>query len=243
MTTGTILLVEDEKEIADLLLLPIKESGFNLIHCDRLSKARETFEKERFSAILLDINLPDGNGIDFCREIRSKSHVPILMITAKRDEIDRILGLEFGADDYIVKPFSPREVTARIKAVLRRTDWDKADNHDNKDTGHGDKENILNYAGLKIDYGRQEVSVDGVLLSLTKTEFDLVSTFIRRPGMVFTRDKLIEQVWEGTFIQDRVVDSVISRLRRKLGNLPDGRPRIKTVHGAGYALTEVGGLG
>lgn len=236
-TSPTTLLVEDEKEIADILLLPIKEAGLSLICCDTLKKARELFKEENISAILLDINLPDGNGIEFCREIRAKSHIPILMITAKRDEVDRILGLEFGADDYIVKPFSPREVVARLKAVLRRTQWNHTDNHEKKSESE-EQEKIATYAGLKIDYGKMEVSVDDTLLSLTKTEFNLVATFIRRPGMVFTRDKLIELVWEGTFIQDRVVDSVISRLRRKLGTLPDGRPRIKTVHGAGYAFTE-----
>jgi len=231
---GRILLVEDEPEIAKLLELPFRTEGFELDHVTNLKDARSTFNDEKFQAVLLDLNLPDGNGIEFCKEIRQKSTIPILIITARRDEVDRILGLEFGADDYIVKPFSPREVVARVGAILRRLKWSSLLN-DNSSK----EQDVLEYMGLLADKIKREVKVDGKPISLTKTEYQLVVTLLRRPGMVFSREKLIELVWDGNYIQHRVVDSVISRLRRKLGNLPDGRPRIKTVHSVGYALTEL----
>ncbi|NPA24603.1 MAG: response regulator transcription factor [Deltaproteobacteria bacterium] len=231
--TAKILLVEDEIEIARTLEMPLAEAGFTLLHCLNLDSARKTLAVESLAAILLDLNLPDGNGIELCREIRRESTIPLLIITARRDEIDRIVGLEMGADDYIVKPFSPREVVARVTAVLRRQGWGSGDGS-NPDDG----ENVITYGGIEVDEDRHQVMVDGRSISLTKTEYRLLLTLLRRPGQVYTREQIIEMVWDGAYIVDRVVDSVVSRLRRKLGTLPDGRARIRTVHSVGYSLTE-----
>lgn len=224
-----ILLVEDEDGIAEVLQRNAVDYPWEIRHASDLEEARTALQEQEFSAILLDLNLPDGSGLDLCREIRSKSTIPILMLTARRDEIDRVLGLELGADDYIVKPFSLREVMARISAVLRRNSWA---------SGPGDEGGVIRWQDLRIDESRYEVRVDSRQIRLTKTEFQLLLTLIRRPGHVFPRQTLIDSVWNGAFIQDRVVDSVIARLRRKLGAMPDGRPYIRTIHGVGYAAGE-----
>lgn len=224
-----ILLVEDEAGIADILHRAMGDAGYELVHESTLSGARNRLGNEEFAAVLLDLSLPDGNGMDLCRDIRATSTVPVLILTARRSEIDRILGLELGADDYIVKPFSPREVTARISAVLRRQSWENRP---------APSSAMLVWEGLEVDEERHEVRVADHPVSLTRTEFNLLATMLRRPGRVFPRQQLIDTVWDGAFIQDRVVDSVISRLRRKLGDTSDGRPYIRTVHGVGYAVGE-----
>jgi DNA-binding response OmpR family regulator len=230
---SNILIVEDNYEIVEILKDPLGTAGYTLIHSPSIKDAKTKTSFEKLDLILLDINLPDGNGIDFCKELRQNSTIPIIMLTARKDEIDRILGLEFGADDYIVKPFSPREVVARINAVLRRHKWDSEGKNKN------DNAKIYSYAGLYLDEDRRELILDSKNISLTNTEFRLVKTFLKRPGIVFSRNELIELVWDGAFISDRVVDSIVSRLRRKLGKLPNGKPRITTVHGTGYKLTEI----
>ncbi|MEA1923903.1 MAG: response regulator transcription factor [Pseudomonadota bacterium] len=228
-----ILLVEDEIEIARTLEVPLVNAGFSLVHCLTLAQARKTLAVENLAAVLLDLNLPDGNGIELCREIRRESTIPLLILTARRDEIDRVVGLEMGADDYIVKPFSPREIVARISAVLRRQDWSAGDGIRSFD---GDA--AITYGGIEVDENRRQVMVDGSIISLTRTEYRLLVTLLRRPGQVYTREQIIELVWDGAYIIDRVVDSVVSRLRRKLGALPDGRDRIRTIYSVGYSLAE-----
>ena len=226
---GNILLIEDEVDIAQCLKLPLEQSyGHTLTHCLTMKDAMRTFQMRSFDAILLDLNLPDGNGIDLCRAIREKSAIPILILTARRDEVDRILGLELGADDYIVKPFSPREVVARINAILRRRNWDIQCKDDC----------MIQHCGIVINENRREVSAHGQTINLTKTEYNLLITLMRRPGQVYSRAQLVDVVWEGNFIIDRVVDSVISRLRRKLGRMEDGRNCIRTIHGVGYSMAE-----
>ena len=222
-----ILLVEDDPGIAELLRFALEESGFALFHAPTVAAARDALAERSFSVLLLDLNLPDGSGHDLCQEIRRTSTIPILILTARRDEIDRVLGLEIGADDYIVKPFSPREVVARIRAVLRRQGWSETPSAAHR----------ITVAGVTVDEERHEAFADGELVSLTRVEFRLLLTLARRPGRVFSRQELIDAVWTGAFIQDRVVDSVISRLRRKLGAGADGVPRIRTVHGVGYSMT------
>ncbi len=225
-----ILLVEDEAGIADILRRTLTDLDFELVHAGTLAVAREHLGNSQFCAVLLDLSLPDGSGMDLCREIRATSTVPVLILTARRSELDRILGLELGADDYIVKPFSPREVAARVTAVLRRQNWEKG-------TDRSD-DSVLQWRELVIDETRHEVRVDDRPVSLTRTEFAFLTTLMRRPGRVFPRQQLIDAVWDGAFIQDRVVDSVVSRLRRKLGATADGKPYIRTVHGVGYAAGE-----
>ena len=230
-----ILLVEDEIEIARTLERPLADAGFSLVHCLTLAEARKTLAVESLAAVLLDLNLPDGNGIELCREIRRESTIPLLILTARRDEIDRIVGLEMGADDYIVKPFSPREIVARISAVLRRQGWSVGDG-----ARSTDDDNAITYGGIEVDENRRQVMVDGSVISVTRTEYLLLVTLLRRPGQVYTREQIIELVWDGAYIVDRVVDSVVSRLRRKLGTLPDGRDRIRTIYSVGYSLADVG---
>lgn len=226
---GRILLIEDEEGIAQSLALPLQTScGHQLDHCVTLKEARKLLFNDQFDAILLDLNLPDGNGIDFCKEIRKRSSIPILIVTARRDEVDRILGLELGADDYIVKPFSPREVAARINAVLRRKNWEKDENRDS----------VITHCGISLNETRREVNVEGKTVNLTRTEYDLVKTLMKRPGQVYSREMIVNIVWNGNYIIDRVVDSVISRIRRKLGKLANGNERIRTVHGVGYAMSD-----
>jgi two-component system response regulator BaeR len=225
-----ILLVEDEERIAQSLALTLEAIGHNLTHCATLAEAETVFDDRLFAAILLDLNLPDGNGIDFCRSIRQQSAIPILMLTARRDEVDRILGLELGADDYIVKPFSPREVAARINAVLRRRCWERAELAD------AESEKILNCGGVTLNQTRREVLVEEKTVHLTRTEYRLLQTLMEHPHQVYTRQVLVDAVWEGTFVDDRVVDAVVSRIRRKLGRDAAGRPRIRTLHGIGYKM-------
>jgi len=223
-----ILLIEDEAKIAQSLEFPVHMTlGHELVHCLTLEEAKAVFDDKIFDAVLLDLNLPDGNGIDFCKKIREKSSIPILIITARRDEVDRILGLELGADDYIIKPFSPREVVARINAVLRRRSWERGK----------DKEVILSHCGIKIDETKREVTVNDSVINLTRTEYKLLLAMMRHPGQVYSREIIVEIVWDGIIIVDRVVDSVVSRIRRKLGKMADGKSRIRTVHGIGYAMS------
>jgi len=224
---STVLLVEDEHGIAEILRMALDEAGYRLDHVVTLAAARHLLARGSYDAILLDLNLPDGNGIDLCREIRAASTVPIVILTARQSEVDRILGLELGADDYVVKPFSPREVCARLGAILRRQSWEREPDEDG---------GVVRWKGLEVDETRREARVSGVPVSLTRIEFQLVLTLVRRPGQVYSRDQLIDLVWNGAYIQDRVVDSVISRVRRKLGALPDGQTYIRTVHGVGYGL-------
>lgn len=224
---ANLLLVEDEAGIADILRMAMDDAGHHLEHAPTLREARRRLGERSFDAILLDLTLPDGNGVELCREVRSTSTVPILILTARRSEVDRVVGLELGADDYVVKPFSPREVAARVAAVLRRQSWEQRAPSPGAEP--------VRRGALELDPGRREVRVAAVPVALTRTEFDLLTALLERPGVVRSRQQLIDAVWDGAFIQDRVVDSVVSRLRRKLG--PDA-PEIRTVHGVGYALGE-----
>jgi DNA-binding response OmpR family regulator len=222
-----VLLVEDDPAIAEVLRLACVDAGLELTVAPDLATARRHLDANGWHAVLLDWNLPDGTGIDLCRELRTSSTLPILLLTARRDEIDRVLGLELGADDYIVKPFSPREVVARVRAVLRRQRW--------AEHGPAPEESP---GAVVVDERRREVRVEGQALSLTRTEYRLVRALARSPGRVFTRAELIERAWDTAHVQDRVVDSVVSRVRRKLGSTEEGEPRIRTVHGVGYAFAE-----
>lgn len=222
-----VLLVEDDGGIAGMLQLELEGAGHVVEVAPTLAAARTSLARRDPELVLLDLNLPDGSGLDLCREIRAQSTMPILILTARQGEVDRIVGLELGADDYVVKPFSPREVLARIAAILRRQGWNSS---------RPPSARLLHRGGLLLDMDRCEVFVHGQPVHLTRTELRLLETLARRPGRVYGRQQLIDLVWEGAFIQDRVVDSVISRLRRKLGTSESGRPFIRTVHGIGYAL-------
>lgn len=217
-----ILVVDDNEQILDILTQYIKKEGWALLTAKTGEEALALFDAAQPALILLDIMLPGIDGLEVCRRIRQTSSIPILMITAKDEDADRILGLDIGADDYIVKPFSPGEVMARIRAVMRRIPA-------------GEKEETLVIGTLFIHMPSLSVTLDGHKLSLTRREVELLYTLASAPGRVFTRDNLLTMIWGYEFAGNyRAVDSHIKRLRAKLDVYPHDFFTIATVWGAGY---------
>jgi len=222
----TILLVEDEPSIADNIVFALKTEGFEPVWCMTGAQAMARFARESFALVILDVGLPDINGFELCRQIRATSQVPIVFVTARKDEIDRVVGLEIGADDYVVKPFSPRELTARVKAILRRTE------------PNGDPR-AAPAPVFSIDDERCEIRYHGTPLALSRYEFRLLRVLINKPGRVFSRDQLMEQAWdEPETALDRTVDAHIKTLRGKLRALRPDEDPIRTHRGMGYSLKE-----
>lgn len=226
---GTILVVEDEEPVRELLRLYLEKEGFQVEIAVDGEEAMLKFSGSRPDLILLDIMLPKVDGWAVCREIRKQSSTPIIMLTARGEELDRVLGLEMGADDYITKPFSPREMVARVKAVLRRV----------QQTGVRKNAEVITLPGLVIDNSAKQVEMNGKVVPTPPKEFDLLWFFACNPGQVFTREQLLQQIWEYDYMGDpRTVDTHIKRLREKL-SANTGRRYIKTVWGRGYKF-EVG---
>ena len=225
--TGRVLLVEDEPSIADNITYTLGTEGFTCTWVSTGADARDEIARDQTDLIVLDVGLPDCSGFDLCREIRRDRDIPIIFLTARADEIDRVVGLEIGGDDYMVKPFSPRELSARIRAILRR-----ANREPSVETPGSD-------AVFEVDEGRCLIKYRGSELTLSRYEFRLMCVFIKKPGWVFSRDKLMEMVWdEPEASMDRTVDAHIKSLRAKLRAVdPDDEP-IKTHRGLGYALKE-----
>jgi len=223
MTSHRILIVEDDERIAELLRDYLVNANYHVSMLTTGNGVIYEVRKNLPDAILLDLMLPGKDGLTICKEIRTFSRVPILMLTAKVEEIDRLIGLEVGADDYICKPFSPKEVVARIKAVLRRSI----------------PETRFIAGPITINLDSHLVQVEGSDLRLTRNEFDLLKILVSRPGYVFTRSDLISKIqgfdFEG---YDRAIDSHIKNLRKKLEDIVPGREIIKTVYGIGYSLSE-----
>jgi DNA-binding response OmpR family regulator len=220
----SILIVEDEPSIASFVSMYLEKAGFAVRKADTGAGAIEQADAEAPSLVILDLMLPDLDGIEVCRRIRQRSDVPILMLTARDDDIDKIIGLEVGADDYLTKPFNPGELVARVKSVLRRSNPERRELQ-SASLHHGD---------LNIDAGRREVTVSGVEVQLAPKEFDLLWELLDHRGLVLTRDQLLERVWGYTFAGDtRTVDVHVRQLRRKLG---DASP-IVTVWGVGYKVS------
>ncbi|BDG60699.1 response regulator transcription factor [Caldinitratiruptor microaerophilus] len=218
-----ILVVEDEQPIRDLIAFNLERAGYRVVTTadgvEALSLARE----RRPALIILDLMLPGMDGIDVCREVRRSSDVPILMLTARRDEIDRVVGFEVGADDYVTKPFSPRELVSRVRAILRRT----APRPVERPSG--------TFGSLHIDYERFEVTRDGERVDLTLTEFQILRVMSQQPGRVFTRDELLDRVRGQEFAADpRTIDVHIRHLRAKIEPDPSRPTYIETVRGVGY---------
>lgn len=221
----TIVVIEDEPSILDSLDYALRSEGFEVLVASTLAKARERLSSSP-AAIILDIGLPDGSGLDFLREIRAESNTPVILLTARGSEVDRILGLELGADDYVVKPFSPREVVARIRAILRRVNTHPV----SSSTPAPD---------FKIDQERHLICFKEQELSLSRYEFRILATLIRRPGWVFSRDKLMELCWEEPEASmDRTVDAHVKTLRAKLKAIEPEEEIIRTHRGVGYSLRE-----
>lgn len=220
-----ILIVEDEPSIVDNIQYALETDGFETICFSSGTKALECLDKEGVDLIVLDVGLPDINGFELCKNIRKRTNTPIIFLTARTEEVDRIVGLEIGADDYVTKPFSPRELSARIKAVLRRTGREK----------EKPPENSL----FTMDESRRRITYMGRPLDLSRYEFNILKTFINRPGHVFSRDKLMDMAWEEPEASlDRTVDAHIKNIRAKLRSIePDSDPII-THRGIGYSLRE-----
>jgi DNA-binding response OmpR family regulator len=220
----TVLVVEDESSIASFVALYLKNAGYSVKTAANGSDALAQVAASQPTLIVLDLMLPDIDGIEVCRRIRKGSDVPILMLTARDEDVDKIIGLEVGADDYLTKPFNPRELVARVKSILRRAAPERRQ-LETKQLRHGD---------LLIDAGRREVRVGEEEIQLAPKEFDLLWELLDHRGLVLTRDQLLERVWGYTFAGDtRTVDVHVRQLRRKLG---DASP-IVTVWGVGYKVT------
>lgn len=222
-----LLVVDDETAIAELVTYHLTREGYHVDVEEDGKAAVLRAQRESFDLVILDVMLPGLSGLEVCRAIRQNSDVPIIMLTARKDEVDRVLGLELGADDYVTKPFSPRELIARVKAILRRSARGR------------DESGGVRVPGLEVDVERRAVSVDGQPVNLTFTEFELLTILARHPGRAFTRDELLVRVWGEDFYGDsRTVDVHVRHLREKLHEDP-AKPRfIETVRGVGYRFAQ-----
>ncbi|GAB2887956.1 response regulator [Nocardioides pacificus] len=218
-----VLVVEDEESYSDALSYMLRKEGFEVALAATGPDALSEFERHGADIVLLDLMLPGISGTEVCRQIRATSHVPVIMVTAKDDEIDKVVGLELGADDYVTKPYSPRELVARIRAVLRRG-------------GEPDLEPAALEAGpVRMDVERHTVTVDGTEQRFPLKEFELLEMFLRNPGRVLTRGQLIDRVWGSDYVGDtKTLDVHVKRLRAKLEPEPSEPRYLVTVRGLGY---------
>lgn len=216
-------MVEDDTNIADLVDLYLRREGFRVIQAGTGEAGLAAIERERPRMAILDVGLPGGmDGLEVCRRVRANRSLPVLMLTARDSEVDRVLGLEMGADDYVTKPFSPRELVARVKAILRRSDG-----------GAAERSEVLIAGRVEVDILRREARVDGVVVPLASKEFQLLQFLAERPGRALSRQQLLDGVWgQGWYGDDRTVDAHVRQLRKKLG---DALP-LSTVWGMGYRL-------
>jgi DNA-binding response OmpR family regulator len=217
---GTIIVIEDDPHIADLVNLYLRRDGFRVLLAGDGELGLALVKQEVPSIVILDVGLPGRrDGFDVCREIRSHTQIPVLFLTARDDEVDRILGLELGADDYLVKPFSPRELVARVRAILRRTQ------------GAPKEQEVFAVGSLEVDLPRREARNAGLVVELANREFDLLAFLIQNSGLALSRQQLLDGVWGPDWYGDvRTVDVHVAQLRKKLG---DGLP-LATVWGVGY---------
>jgi DNA-binding response OmpR family regulator len=232
MTTldqGLVLIVEDDRNTAALVATYLEREGFSTLAVHDGRQALEMIRKHRPGFVILDLMLPGTDGWEICRELRKFSDVPILMLTAREEEIDRVLGLSLGADDYVVKPFSPRELVERVKAILRRS------------RSVPSRTTILTGQGLELDPVRHRVTREGQPVELTATEYKLLHALMSAPGRVLSRDELLGRLYDhGESVVDRVVDVHIGKLRQKIGDNPAAPHLILTVRGFGYRFAEGG---
>jgi DNA-binding response OmpR family regulator len=225
-----ILLVDDEQSIQTLLSYPLRKDGYHVTSAVDGREALQRFEEGRFDLVILDLMLPKLDGVEVCRELRSRSQVPIIMLTAKGSETDKVAGLEVGADDYITKPFSMREFRSRVKAALRRSRMGGEAASEEKPIDHGD---------LKIDFARRMVTLHEKEVGVTYVEFEILAALARSPGRVLSRETLLEHVWGDSEYRDpRTVDVHIRHLREKLETDPKEPEFLFTVRGVGYRFRE-----
>jgi DNA-binding response OmpR family regulator len=224
--SSTILLVDDEDSVQKLLAYPLERDGFRVVQARDGEEALERFEREAIDLVVLDLMLPKLDGLEVCKRLRNTSTVPIIMLTARDDELDKVLGLELGADDYITKPFSIREFRSRVRALLRRASAPRAD---------GEPGERIEADGLRIDLGKREVEAHGRIVQLTYVEFELLRTLAAHAGRVYTREQLLQALWGGSdYREPRTIDVHVRHLREKLERDPREPEFILTVRGAGY---------
>lgn len=218
----TILIVDDEKDIADTVIIALEKEGYGTLHAANADQAKDLISVNAVDLIVLDVGLPDTNGFDLLRQIRKSMNVPVIFLTARSDEVDRILGLETGADDYVVKPFSPRELTARIKAVLKRS------------TGQNDERLFI------VDSKKMQIRFSGKPLVLSRYEYLILKLLTERPGWIFSREKIMDIVWDNPEESyDRTVDTHIKTLRSKLREIRPDLDPLLTHRGQGYSIKEM----
>ena len=228
MEKPTILVVEDEPAIADTIQYALESEGFRCLRLEVGAGVVEVLDRQPVALVVLDIGLPDVSGVEVCRRIRQRHDVPVIFLTARSGEVDRVVGLELGADDYVIKPFSPRELAARAKAVLRRA---RPANSTPQSSPPG--------AAFRLDEERRQITYFGRPLELSRYEYKLLAVLLKRPGRVYSRDELLELVWDAPEASlDRTVDAHVKNLRAKLRDIrPDADP-IATHRGMGYSLKE-----
>jgi DNA-binding response OmpR family regulator len=224
-----ILVVEDEPAIAEAVSYALREAGYEVDCADDGGEAIDAARRVGYDLMVLDLLLPGTSGVDVCKTLRGESDLPIVMLTARDTEDDRVTGLDIGADDYITKPFSILELVSRVRALLRRRELDRARTS-----------NVVKVGGLQLDMSRYAATIDGAPLRLTSSEFRLVQLLASEPGRVFTRDELVRHLWQSEFVGDRrAIDVHISNLRRKLETDARHPRRLLTVRGVGYRLVAV----
>lgn len=235
MSGQKILIIEDHTDLANILSLNLSDLDYKVTHADDGLKGLNYLENESFDLVVLDLMLPGIDGLEICRRIRNQNnYTPVLMLTSKSSEIDRVLGLEIGADDYVTKPFSVREVMARIKALFRRVEAFSGTTVDTID----DKNNI-SFGNLEVDIDTHKVSIEGRSIDLTAREFELLHHFVRRPGRVYSRAQLLDMVWGyGHEGYEHTVNSHINRLRAKIEIDPTHPEYILTIWGVGYKFND-----
>jgi DNA-binding response OmpR family regulator len=230
--SARILLVDDEQPIQTLLSYPLRKEGYDVVQATDGLQALERFDEQPFDLVILDLMLPRLDGLEVCRRLRSRSSVPIIMLTAKSEEIDKVVGLELGADDYITKPFSVREFSSRIKAALRRAEMSRP-------IEPSPDEAPLEVLDLRIDFPKRTVRVRGAEAQLTFVEFEILSALARASGRVFTRDMLLSRIWgDSAFRDPRTIDVHIRHLREKIEREPKDPEYLFTVRGVGYRFRD-----
>jgi two-component system, OmpR family, response regulator len=228
--TTRILLVDDEQPVQKLLTYPLEKEGYEVVQAHDGQEALAQFEQGQFDLVVLDIMLPRMDGLEVCRRMRARSSVPIIMLTAKTEEIDKVIGLELGADDYITKPFSMREFRSRVRATLRRAEMAPA---------QGAEEEPLERGELVLDFAKRTTEVRGKAVELTYVEFEILAALARHPGRVFMRDVLLEAVWGDSSYRDpRTIDVHIRHLREKIERDPKNPEYLLTVRGVGYRFRD-----
>lgn len=222
-----ILVVEDEASFSEALEFLLGKEGFSVVTADTGTEALRKFDQGGIDLVLLDLMIPEVSGTEVCRQIRTKSRVPIIMLTAKDSEVDKVVGLEIGADDYVTKPYSSRELVARIRAVLRRNSGEALDN----------EPGVMTVGTIRMDIDRHQVAVNGIPISLPLKEFELLEFLMRNAGRVLTRMQLIDRVWGSDYVGDtKTLDVHIKRLRAKIETDPANPTLIQTVRGLGYKM-------